>query len=604
MPFSLPDLKRTYGRSGVRGGATDVRPYLLVGTELEAQRRTLEATIEWFQERVGVERRNAPVEELAVLVGDYRLARCLASCLQVTFAFRPPSLESAAVAAAGDPSAGRRLWLALQERGISEASGLRLHVFGQANRGAGYVAPATRELFLDAVGDELGCDGAVLDRLLWCDAEEHERLTVVGQTGVPAPEALASHYNRRALETLLCRCVSADLLLPNPDGTAIRRLYLAVKRSYLLCELSLAEPDVGPSGGVWAHLFGPLEMFGPRTRHGDRFARAVLELLRAFPDLSGEARVLINEREYTLRLPPGIAEAVRHQAPLQDADVEEGDGAEEEPEAVAVVRRPDEGVRFDSNVERRLYETLRGMERRGDTRGWTVEREPEPLVHGGVVMVPDFVLSRGAGGGAGSVRREASGSAQAGHVEGSGSTRVPLSLPKGSPRTASSRGAEAPAKRVFVEVIGFWTPQYRERKKAKLLALDGQADLVLVVDEELASDFRSLPFPVLGYKRRPSAVDLVTLLDRTYGAAARPESAGERVRAWLDDSEVAKQLGDVFARLLPNGDVVALDVVREAVRRSGVKDAEQAADHLEALLPPLGFEVVWESIFEATVRRK
>jgi predicted nuclease of restriction endonuclease-like RecB superfamily len=261
----------------------------------------------------------------------------------------------------------------------------------------------------------------------------------------PAPTAddLAAHYNRRALETLLIRALSADLYLRSPDGAAIRRLYFAVKRAGLLCELSLQEPDAGAAGGVWAHLFGPLELFGPRTRHGERFARAVLELQRAFPDLEGSARVLINEREYTLRLPRGIDRATAGP------------------------------VEFDSSIERHLYETLRGMERTGDTRDWIVQREPEPIVHGATVLVPDFALSR--------------------------------------PATAQDDPV-----RVFVEVIGFWTPAYRERKKAKLLALGGGVDLVLVVQDELAADFAGLPYEVLTYKRRPSAHDLIVLVDRAH----------------------------------------------------------------------------------------
>ncbi|HET7770780.1 MAG TPA: DUF790 family protein [Chloroflexota bacterium] len=415
MPFPLGDLKRSYGRSGSRG--PDVRPYLLTGKELETQRPQLRAAIEWYAAHVGKRRAELSDDEFATLIGDYRFARCLAACLHTSFDFQP------------EPQA-------------AEASAARLALFDAVNEQAdGFAPPEQRQALLANAAARMRLPPDEIESVLWSDAPERDRLTQVGPS--PTVEELAAQYNRRALETLLVRALSADLFLRSPDGAAIRRLYFAVKRAGLLCELSLQEPDAGAAGGVWAHLFSPLEVFGPRTRHGDRFARAVLELTRAFPDLEGSARVLVNEREYELRLPRGAASP------------------------------PFAAVEFDSSIERHLYETLRGMERTADTRDWTVQREPEPIVHGATVLVPDFALSR--------------------------------------PGTEQDD-----PRRVYVEVIGFWTPEYRERKKAKLLALAGSVDLVLVVQEELAPFFSDLPYELLPYKRRPAARDLILLLERAY----------------------------------------------------------------------------------------
>ncbi|HEU5316989.1 MAG TPA: DUF790 family protein [Chloroflexota bacterium] len=452
--FSLTDLKRSYGRSGSRGGAPDVRPYLLAGKELAAQRPKLEAAIDWHRAHAGRKRAGIPQDQLAQLVGDYRLARCLAACLQSSFVFRAEPFEQLVRAAVG--KAYRTVWHRLQQAHAASAPELRLHIFDAVNaRSGGFANPETRGALLNEIAAPFGCDGEQLETLLWSDAEANDRLVAVADP--PSVDALAAEYNRRALATLLLRGLSADVFLPSPDGAAIRRVYFAVKRAGLLCELSLQAPDQGASGGVWIHLFGPLEIFGPRTRHGDRFAQAVLELLRAFPRLEGSARVLINDREYVLRLPRGIADLATDSAASAAATVD---------------------VSFDSTVEEHLFRTLRGMERRGDTYEWVVEREPEPLVHGTTVLVPDFALTR------------------------------------------RGEGAE---RRVFVEVIGFWTPDYRERKRAKLAALGGSVDLVLVVQEALAPHFADLPYPTLPYRRRPSAHDLVTLLERTYpGARRRP----------------------------------------------------------------------------------
>jgi predicted nuclease of restriction endonuclease-like RecB superfamily len=570
MPFALGDLKRSYGRSGARDGARDVRPYLLAGPELRARRELLAQAIDWYASRVGAARADVSADEFAQLVGDYQLARCLGSCLEWTFRFQALPFADAVHEVAAGALPARRLWLRLQEQAIDSPAALRLFVFGAVNQGggAGFVAPPARPATLAAIAGQLDCTAAQLEALLWSDAPERERLVQGAEP--PTPEALAAQYNRRAVETLLSRCVSADLLLAHPDGAAIKRLYFAVKRAGLLAELALADPAGGAEAGVWVHLFGPLEVFGPRTRHGDRFAAAVLELLRAFPEIQGAARVVINDRDYHLRLARGLGTALRWEASPAAADAAAEGAADDQGVAgeapgagpidggaTALVRAAGDGTQFDSAVERHLYTTLRGMERRGDTRGWTVQREPEPIVEAGTVLVPDFVLERG-------------------------------------PR------------RVFVEVVGFWTPAYRERKKAKLLAIAGLVDLVLVVQEDLASDFAGLPYAVLPYRRRPSAVDLVSLLERRYPAAGG-EVAGDAIAsqlrrllaepAWLD------ALRATCAALVPEGAARALEDVRAQVKEAPIPDASAAAEHLEALLPHAGFEIVWESLFDASVRK-
>ena len=633
MPFPLTDLKRSYGRSWARGAPPDVRPYLLVGREREAQLPRLRAAIEWHERHVGARRSDVDLDELAVLVGDYRLSRCLAACLTATYRFRPPDFEQAVARGRAD---GRRRWSGLQAHGIDSASALRLHVFGAVADGhGGFVAPDGRERALAALAAELGLEAEALDELLWLDGEENEILCREGEA--PAPESLAATYSRRALETVLVRAVSADLVLPGATGQDVKRLYFMMKSCGLVADLeAVGGRRAGAAAGdVRAHVFGPLEVFGPRTRHGERFARAILLLLRWLPELSGSARVLINDREYVLHL-DRAGEAIQSATPDAEGDDAHGltDGDEEQA-GTAVVAGATSEERFDSGVEARLFATLRGMEQRGDTHGWHVEHEPEPLIENGVVVVPDFALTRNG-------------------------------LPFGEDR-------------VYVEVIGFWTPAYRERKRQKLAALPPTLPLVLAVQEQLAADFLALPFPVLPYRQRVSAADLISLVRSAYkgermaaddvretlvtlldardegskarrgpgrGAGASERlggahgpiseasvrraiglSGGAEMAVALHDTAVQELLAGRGWRWVPGFGLchadwlasargvchrlvdaarggAALEVVGDALRASGLCGGPEAADHLDALLPVLGFEVVWESLFEATVRRK
>jgi hypothetical protein len=174
--------------------------------------------------------------------------------------------------------------------------------------------------------------------------------------------------------------------------------------------------------------------------------------------------------------------------------------------AVAIDGSEPEEPSFDSLVEARLYKEYRSLERQGYTHGWTVQREPEPVLAPGIVLIPDFAFLRG-------------------------------------------------DTRVFMEIAGFWSPTYRERKVAKLRALaaqEGHAPLILAVPQEAEQTFSGLPFPVVPYKNKVVATDLLGVLDRDYGGreerheAAQSQLAALRdaalERGFVSDNEIASAL--------------------------------------------------------------
>ncbi|MEA2572757.1 MAG: hypothetical protein QOH93_55, partial [Chloroflexia bacterium] len=127
---------------------------------------------------------------------------------------------------------------------------------------------------------------------------------------------------------------------------------------------------------------------------------------------------------------------------------------------------------FDSLVEASLYRGFRSLEKQGHTHGWLIRREPDPLLAPGVVLIPDFAFERA-------------------------------------------------GTRVYMEVAGFWSPSYKERKVAKLHALgvaESETALILAVPQDAASTFSGLPFPIVPYKKDIRATDMLNLLDKQYGA--------------------------------------------------------------------------------------
>lgn len=109
-------------------------------------------------------------------------------------------------------------------------------------------------------------------------------------------------------------------------------------------------------------------------------------------------------------------------------------------------RRDIEPVSFDSSAEQEFYARISPM--------CSIEREPEALVIEGRLFIPDFKIGD-----------------------------------------------------LYVEIVGFWTPEYLARKYEKLSS--AKVPFLVLVDERLAlSTWRSLPHYVVLYKERPRLSDV------------------------------------------------------------------------------------------------
>lgn len=500
MRLALSDLKKTIRRTY---GEVYLTPYLIRPKELTGP---LAALIALHESWLGRARAAFPQDAPAEIVGDYRLARCLVTCLGEWYEWRAPEWPGPA---ASEEAA------ALAERGIDTPGRLRLALYDQVNASAGgYLAGETRDAGLDACAAQLGIRRATLDALLYLDAGERALLTRLAPDA-PAPALLAARYNQRALEALLTAASTVEWTLAGGEGagTVVKRVCFLARRMgvqydvafdddlsetpdagstaglarvaesrapYALApavESSAAEPSNPPSSGLNMAdmagrdlriiLYGPQEVTGAPNQYGDRLARLCQALLGyrrdpgattdaalARADLRGSARVYLHGRPVTFLFDDRILKAI--QAPREFSG----------PSTV----QPDTAApTFDSELEEQLYDEFAALERSGESHGWHLEREPEPLVAGHVIAVPDFALTRG-------------------------------------------------GRRVYVEIAGYWRPEYRERKARKLLALRGRAALLVAAPASARADFAALAaaMPVLWYTTRVSAEALLALADREF----------------------------------------------------------------------------------------
>src|SRR5260221_6226062 len=203
---------------------------------------------------------------------------------------------------------------------------------------------------------------------------------------------------------------------------------------------------------------------------------------------------------------------------------------------------------FDSSIEQSFAEAFHALANSDGADGWQLEREPEPLLLNPVVgettssttlqgiFIPDFALTRG-------------------------------------------------NRRIYVEILGFWTTSYRERKIAKLQHLMERGDLVLAIPVQAREGFTSLGanFPIVEYDGQLSATDLLKVLRSRY------DDLAERL-ARIDVDSVRKRIEN--AGLLSER---AWYELLHCYRRSELlRAAERVAGESIAFTPGVGlYRVDW-----------
>lgn len=498
MLFSLTNLKRRSVRDP--DGELAVIPKLLHG---RASIRELEQAIDSVDAQVGKPRSEYSTGALEAIMGDFKLGRCIESCLFTRYSFSQPTFDDILTP---------EQQAALANLGIKDASAVRFAIWDEANaRYGGFAPPAHRDTLLAGLAEKWGFapDPLIVDQLANLDSENVAILTLSGDT--PTPAGILTQYNRGAVKTLLAHSTHVEVAMSKLPGAALKRVYFLAKRRGVLVDIEQAR------GGFILTLYGPEQAFGTADKYGRRLADVALDLVRtllAAPDaeaasIAATAHLILHDRNYRFHITPEILSRLNYTTPQAEASknrIAETTAAYSVGSSVAPNDEPEEEPTFDSLVEARLYKEYTSLQKGGYTHGWMLQREPEPILAPGVVMIPDFGFRRG-------------------------------------------------EMRVFMEIAGFWSPGYRERKLAKLKKLaehEGYAPMILAVPQDAVATFAGLPFPVVPYKNKVVATDLLALLDRDYGdKQARHEAAQSRLdalraqaaeRGFIPESEIAEQL--------------------------------------------------------------
>ncbi|MDQ2717400.1 MAG: DUF790 family protein, partial [Chloroflexota bacterium] len=363
-----------------------------------------------------------------------------------------------------------------------------------------------------------------LEYLLVMDSDE-EALLARDTAQAPTPQEVATRYNQWVFEAALSNASQVHFVIDcqafgnarQEDlsgrqtvaagvGAVIKRLCYLARLLGVYYDLAYEDgstPDLAVAGRqrdagdlrLSLMLYGPQEMTGVPQQYGLRLARLCRLLLGYGLGTREEGSKRRGARKETLSGGILVAEATVHflqraycfvidtnvLALINGADSH----AREEPRpAVAEAS----GL-YDSSIEQSFAEAFRALESSHAVDGWRLEREPEPLLLEQGIFIPDFALTR--------ARR-----------------------------------------RIYVEILGFWTPTYRERKIRKLQQLRARDDILLAIPQEARDAFSNIAssFPIVWYDGQLSATELLSLLRSHYDdfagrlASIDIETVRQRVR--------------------------------------------------------------------------
>ncbi len=293
----------------------------------------------------------------------------------------------------------RGLSLLLDRRSVFQCASqtdppeLRRQIFQATGKTGPATTPEQRKTIIEKVVSQLKISAEKLEESMYADLESE---LILQDFNSVSPQELLERYNLSLTQTLLF------------DSTELRftvsanwqKIFFKAKRLGLIY-------DAYKDNEFWVKIDGPASLFKLTRRYGTAIAK-LLPAIIASPKWTVEAKILwkYTNEIYTLKL-----ESWKH-APLF--------GAHQTTES------------YDSSVEEAFAKRFQSL-----NSGWQLKREPEPVIAGQHVLIPDFSFER----------------------EGI---------------------------KLYMEVVGFWTNDYLSRKIEKLKKT--KEPILVAVDETLACE--------------------------------------------------------------------------------------------------------------------
>lgn len=341
------------------------------------------------------------------------------------------------------------------------------------------LSPAERKEALQKAAKKLSITVSELEKALWADLEENQ---VVRSFFPLSPAELILQYNVSLTQTLLFRAIDLDIWTKGD----FQKLLWKILRSGLMYSLEDTEEAKGESysgkeesqgkpegkyeekyekkleelSAVHLHLDGPASLFRISERYGNSFAKIFPALLKSkgwrlkagilHKGYQGK-RILeftLDDSEEAFKVTPEAALTPEVLSPEIQIKEEKGEYQAGTEEIET------EEAAYDSKLEQMFGSLSLGS--------WKIKREPTILKAGKHAFVPDFALQRN-------------------------------------------------GIKVYLEIVGFWTPEYLENKIKKLKQV--KEPVILLIDRKLKCSEKDFPSQeVIFFDRKIPANEVMQVL--------------------------------------------------------------------------------------------
>ncbi len=566
MRVALSDLEydiRGSGKSSV------FAPYYL---QIEDRNRVL-AFIQFLDKNLNKKKSEIDFEILDDLFPSYKIVRSLqVSCLRY-YSFHSVTYKEIFQEQKSVVKKSTDITSFIKEKNLTNMNlanmsppQFREQIFGIISKKNGFVSITERDKIIETLENEIGIPSNTLENLLYIDLDSEK---VLSKTEEVDTTELIRYYNYDVIETALSFSIDLQMRLKSLPGYLAKKLVYFSKKNYVFSDIVL-EDD-----GYRITIQPPLELFREQGGWGRNMANVATYVLRT---------LLREEIPFQLN---AIVEP-RNRKALFYLD-------SKNLPLLPTFRSKEEDIVFrpaiDSKVEDQFLKTWRNY------HGWKAVPEPEAIIVGKKMYVPDFLLERG-------------------------------------------------DKTIYLEIVGFYTSKYIQKKKSQMkeLAKIG-VPILYLVDENIQSNFIDLRgVTILSYSgtKLPNQ-DLARLLDKEYSdfeeRIPKFKEIFERICKVVSeeqslqtlqnlnnelqtysDSEATKflELEDTI-KILENNHIVLLpsfglvsytiikmvkDYMTKAKRISLSALKEQFPDYKDALIAicqSIGYGVKWKSIDEVEI---
>ena len=308
---------------------------------------------------------------------------------------------------------------------------IRQKLFEESSKQGLALSDSQRRNIVQQIANQMHISFDDVETMMWNDKDENLVLTQFDT--IPSKD-LILWYNLSLFQTLLFKCAELEFYVKG--GIYWKQVLRNVKRFGLMYNLEYHSNDNDPNDdSIKCVLEGPLSLFKMTDRHGTSMAKLL-------PSIVGTPTWKINgsivkktdsgQKIYSFELSSDTTQGFLRS---RIGSEYQNDNNFENNDYV-----------YDSSVEATFAKKFYQHFDPNDKFGWRLSREPDPLIADGKAMIPDFLFERF-------------------------------------------------GRKVYFEIVGFWTKEYLERKSAKLKVLfddneknknNKNIDLLVAVNSDLA----------------------------------------------------------------------------------------------------------------------